>query len=603
MNFNFTKIGGLLKQPKLLGASVAAMFIAIGIGYAISVATGSVEPPAIVETGSAEEPSITTENPVLLSNSSSTIILGTVLSNEIANIYPRRQGIVEDIYVDIGDTVYKNQVVALLLPQGVEGQSAAKIAEKNARKAQAQADYLSAQAVSEETLINARQKIQEKETSLLIAQREQGTLLEQFAEQEDQIRQMVEQAFTSVRKARQVVEQILIGSNSRPGVEIQEQDLLDQLGLLSPETRYDTAPLFTGLYDAENAFLSMSDSHKQEEVKKLLSLADRALVSAVELLGSTPSVPIPQPGLYTQQELANLTNRVLSSQDNILKAKEKLEDAENSFDRLISSEQDLYRAYISGNTDGVMSNKVRMTESQLQTIQNGYFLTEANQEQVVERYRNMVGVADAQLQSEYTQSGHRQIRSPFAGTVSKRFMDVGQIVSPSMASFELTDVPTSLAKKAKREIQFGLPEYLGSALSSGDMIAFFLPDQEEETYQAEVTRISPQVDQKTHTVTVQAKLEDTLKLPHNTSVRVRIIDRSTPLFRVPSFAVKREEDINIVWILDEETEIPRKARVSVRSEDGEFAEVTGNIVEESLIILDPPDLLTFPEEETSESIL
>jgi hypothetical protein len=95
---------------------------------------------------------------------------------------------------------------------------------------------------------------------------------------------------------------------------------------------------------------------------------------------------------------------------------------------------------------------------------------------------------------------------------------------------------------------------------------------------------------------VQAKLDDGLKLPHNTSVRVRIVDRATPLFRIPSFAVKREEDINYVWMLDAETEAPRKARVSVRSEDGEFAEVTGTISEESLIILDPPDLLSIPRE-------
>ena len=435
-------------------------------------------------------------------------------------------------------------------------------------------------------------EIQEKEPSLLIAQREQELILEQFKEQETQIQQMIEQAFLSVRKARQVIEQILIGTNSRPGVDVQEQDLLSQLGLLNTQTRYDTAPYFTSLYNSENDFFSLDDYKKQKELKNLFSIADDALVNTIILLGATPSVPIPQPGLYTQQELATLTNRVLSSQDSILKAKEKLEDAESVFNKLISVEEELYRAYKSGNTDDSMSNKVRMTDSQLRTIQNNYFLTEANQQQIVERYRSMVGIADAQLRSEFTQSGHRQIRSPFTGTVSKRLIEVGQIVSPSAAAYELTDVPTSLAKKAKREIQFGLPENLSSALSLGDIINFFLPNEEEDFYSAEVTRISPQVDQKTHTVTVQAKLDDSLKLPHNTNVRVLVIDRSTPLFRVPSFAVKREEDRNIVWILDEETKSPRKVRVSVRSEDGEFAEITGSITEESLILLDPPDLLT-----------
>ena len=229
-----------------------------------------------------------------------------------------------------------------------------------------------------------------------------------------------------------------------------------------------------------------------------------------------------------------------------------------------------------------------MLQEQIRTAHNALGLTEANQEQMVESKQSMVKIANAMLQSEYATSGNRKILSPFSGTVSKRFINVGQIVMSSMSAFELTDVPTSLAKKAKTEIQFGLPEQLIDALDIGDNVTFFLQADETTPYNAEVTRKSPQVDMQTHTITVQAKVDNTLSLPHGASVRIRLLDEKKPIFRVPSSAVKREAERNYVWILDPETQKPTQRAVSVIAEDGEFAEITGVITAESVIILDPP---------------
>ena len=51
-------------------------------------------------------------------------------------------------------------------------------------------------------------------------------------------------------------------------------------------------------------------------------------------------------------------------------------------------------------------------------------------------------------------------------------VQVGDMVSMGMPLYELIDVPTSLAKKAKREVQFGLPEEYLNIISSGDSIYF-----------------------------------------------------------------------------------------------------------------------------------
>lgn len=591
-------ISSLWKQrrKRIAVLGIGTLFIVLALSFSVFAAMQKeVVPQALTETGNdTSDAELKTMHPVLISGSSSIVLLGSVLSHETANIYPRRDGIVEDVYVDIGDTVQKNQVVALLLPKGVEGQSAAMIAEKQARKSQAESDLNTAVQVAEETIINTQQQIKEKETELLIAKREQEALVQKFSESEANIAQMREQAFTVIQNTRQLMEWILLGSNTRSGIDIQNDDLLKNLGIhdSSNASRYDGAYALNTLYSAEKEYLHASDAQKSSVIDRLLPLALDGLSITNTILQYTPTQP--SANGINQLSYAQLTdrlNKVLSSQDMIYKAKEKLEDARNSFQTLVSSEPELYRAYQYGNVDDAKSNTVQMLEEKIRSAQNGLYLTEANQQQVVERQKSMVNIADAMLQSEYVQSGHRQIRSPFAGTVSKRFIDVGQIVMPSMSAFELTGVPTSLAKITKTEVQFGLPERLISAIDIGDTVTFFLQTDESAAYSAEVTRKSPQVDMQTHTITVQAKVPDSLSLSHGTSVRIRVTDEKKPIFQVPSSAVKRKDDTNIIWILDSETQEPIELVVSVIAEDGEFAEVTGSLTEESEIILDFPALL------------
>ncbi|MFH1444274.1 MAG: HlyD family efflux transporter periplasmic adaptor subunit [Candidatus Peregrinibacteria bacterium] len=576
-------------------SSLSVVFLSV-TSYAASIILSKTNMPAeqTVDEGPREPQ---TTHPEMISGSSSTILIGTVLSNETANIFPRRDGIVEDIYVDIGDTVKKNQVVALLLPKGVEGQSAAMIAEKQARKSQAESDLTTAEQVAQETVINTRQKINEKETEMMIAKREQEALLQKFAESEANTTQMREQAFTAVQNARQLIEWILLGSNSRTGIEIREYDLLKTLGIKdsSNASPFDVVFRFNTLYGAEQEYAGASDSQKPVIIDRLLPLSLDALSITNTLLQYTPSQPSTNDiDHLSYQQLTDRLNKVVSAQDMVYKAKEKLEDARNSFQTLTSGESELYRAYRSGNYEGANSNKVRMLQEQIRTAHNALGLTEANQEQIVESKQSMVRIADAMLQSEYATSGNRKILSPFSGTVSKRFIDVGQIVMPSMSAFELTNVPTSLAKKAKTEIQFGLPEQLMGAIDIGDTVTFFLQTDETTPYSAEVTRKSPQVDMQTHTITVQAKVSDDLSLPHRASARIRLIDEKKPIFRIPSFAVKRENERNYIWTMGTESQEPERLYVNVRAEDGESAEIMGDLTEETIVLLDPPEVFMRP---------
>lgn len=584
------------KRNRVVGIFIGAVCVVSVLSFsAFAAMRQTTAPEILVETGDdRSEDEVKTTRPVRISGSSSVLLLGSVLSHETANIYPRRDGIVEDVYVDIGDTVQKNQVVALLLPKGVEGQSAALIAEKQARKSQAESDVQTATQVAEETIINTRQQINEKKTALMVAKREQEAMLERFAESEANITQMREQALNAVQNVRQLIEWILLGSNTRSDIAIQNNDLQRNLGIQdsSNASRYEGAYSLNVLYQAESDYRGANEAQKSSAIDRLLTFALDALNATNTILQYTPSQPSAN-GIdqLSYEQLTDRLNKVVSAQDTIYKIKEKLEDARNSFQSLVAAEPELFNAYKHGGTEGAKSNQVALLEEKIRTAENALYLTEANQEQILERQKSMLDIANAMLQSEYAQSGHRQIRSPFSGTVSKRFIDVGQIVMPSMPAFELTDVPTSLAKIAKEEVQFGLPERLASAVTVGDTIVFFLQSDEKTSYTAEVTRKSPQVDMQTHTITVQAKIPDSVSLSHGTSVRIRIIDEKKPVFQVPSSAVKRKNNANVIWILHPETEEPIEQSVTVIAEDGEFAEITGAITEEGDIVLDSPALI------------
>lgn len=535
--------------------------------------------------------------PVLISGSSSIMLLGTVLSHETANIYPRRDGIVEDVYVDIGDTVKKGQVVALLLPKGVEGQSAAMIAEKQARKSQADTDLSTAEHVADETVINTRQKINEKQTALLIAEREQQALLQKLFEADANVSQMQEQAFTVVQNARQLVERIILGGNSRSGIEINDRDLLPNLGIQDSgnAVRYDIVYRFNSLYSAEKEYRAASEDRRRQIIDHTLLLGLDALAVTNTLLQYTPTQPsgngITQ---FSYQQMTNMLNDVVRTQDMIYKAKEKLEDARNSFQILTSAEPEIFRAYQSGDYEAARSNRVRLLEEELRTTNNALALTEANQQQMVEMKKRQVDIAAAVLQSEYAQSGHRQIQSPFTGMISKRFIAVGEQVMPSSPAFELVDVPTTLAKKARAEIAFGLPEDLIGVITMGDLVTFTLSANDNDVLQATVTRMSPQVDGASRTIAIQARIEEGVSLPRNATVRVRIPGASVPVYRLPSTVVKREDGRNIVWTLSGASAVPTAVPVEVRSEDGEFAEVTGDLSEETPVLVHLPEFHPLP---------
>ncbi|MEK7563722.1 MAG: hypothetical protein AAB544_05020, partial [Patescibacteria group bacterium] len=427
------------KKHPLLAVS-SATFSSLLLVFTVFAAAHDSLSPKLAESVRAGDPSDETKgdvahyatvSPELVNSASTVVLLGTVISNEVANIYPRRDGIVEDITVDIGDIVKKGQVVALLLPKGVEGESAAAIARKKAEKSKMEAEYVSTQSVAKQSLIKVKQEIDEKREELAVAGRQQGGILQRFALASTNVKQMQDQAFVSVRSARQTIEQLLLGSNARSNINFEETHILPQLGVLRRETRYNVVPPFNAMRNLEDAYESAPEDRKEAVLQELLGASQKAFPAMHALIASTDLAAIPLPGRNGLTfDPVEMTEEVHDAQTMVLEAKEKWENALLAERELREKEPEL-AAKFRGETKEARSNDVKLAAVELKTKEEELLLTASEQEQMVRIAEQDVHIADAELRMEAVQSGDRQISSPFTGVVAKRFIDVGQIVMPS----------------------------------------------------------------------------------------------------------------------------------------------------------------------------
>lgn len=669
------------KTHLLIGGTVLAIIL-------VMIATPSFsreqQPQEVATEAAAETTTDITEFRTTLATKSKTansaLLVGTVISNETANIYPRRDGVVADVLVDIGDPVRKDQVVAVLLPRGVEGQSSAAINERGAYVAQSSSDYEMAQQVAAARIAEAEQMLADKRITLqntmrnteaTIAEKNTGldTTISSQAEKyaaamqqvevakatlelartklvsqqsdreqkilraETDITQALDQLEKAITHIRQTAEQIFadVGIETRERTAnggyraLQQTELPYEFGFNDQAAKTEMTNRYNHFRNAEANFLTLSAEAKKDAIAPLNQLANELLDSLQTVLSASRDSQN-----VSQALLASMLTKAQAAHELLLRQEEKYQDAKSAFAVTLATENEqtvTLEAEVQTQTqmlaaaeqavmviesdrakatqtsesavktaESLQTSEIEALKSQVAIAEKNLELVRAQQTQAIERARTSLGIAGASYTKEQAASGHQEIRSPFDGIVSKRFLQVGESTMPSMPAFELVDVRTTLSEKAKREIEFGLPEDFAESIAVGDVLEYLMLENADEVFTAEVTRISPQLDSATHTFTVRAKVADEQNLPHNTSVRVRIDTGEAPVYRVPATAIERENGANFVWVLSEAAE-PQRLSVNVLAEEGEFAEVTGALSETTQIILDPPDIFLSPPQQ------
>ena len=117
----------------------------------------------------------------------------------------------------------------------------------------------------------------------------------------------------------------------------------------------------------------------------------------------------------------------------------------------------------------------------------------------VERQNNEMRSAQSALQSQQLELEKTRIAAPFNGTVSQRYVRLGQYVNIGDKLFQLTGT-------SPMEVRFTLPERDISVLRRGDLVTVSPAPDFAQTTTASVTHLSPVFDPGSGTIEVTAKL-------------------------------------------------------------------------------------------------
>jgi len=199
----------------------------------------------------------------------------------------------------------------------------------------------------------------------------------------------------------------------------------------------------------------------------------------------------------------------------------------------------------------------------------------ASQEVDAKRYELESAKAAARLSK--AQASTMVVRAPFAGTVTTREVDVGNLAATSTVIYELADLSAI-------ELPLHLPEREAAKVAVGASVSIELIDG--SSFAGEVVRRAPVVDALTGTVEflVRAQEFPALAVP-GAFVRAEVLlERREGTPSVPASAVFELEGQRYVYVLREGK--ARRVAVEVGLEGSERVEILRGIAPEDRVVLD-----------------
>lgn len=151
-------------------------------------------------------------------------------------------------------------------------------------------------------------------------------------------------------------------------------------------------------------------------------------------------------------------------------------------------------------------------------------------------------VADAARAEARTMSGYTAIRAPFAGVVTAKLANVGDLAVPGHPLLTIED-PTTLRLEAT------VPEHAAGAIVVGQSLPVRI-DAISSDLEGRVAEVSPAADPVSRTVLVKVELPPTPALRTGMFGRLRTKSSATKMLAVPKSALVRRGQLEVVYVVD-----------------------------------------------------
>jgi HlyD family secretion protein len=188
-----------------------------------------------------------------------------------------------------------------------------------------------------------------------------------------------------------------------------------------------------------------------------------------------------------------------------------------------------------------------------------------------------VEAAQAALDVARAELARAAIRSPIAGTVTKRTINDGESVDPATAAFEVIDA-------SSLDVVANLPAgYLGR-VKTGDLAVVRVEPVPDKEFSGGVVQVAPSVDTQTNTVAVRVRLanpDGELKAGIYGSARIAVEIHQNAL-AVPQEALVVEGDETFVFVPQGDKVEKRKVSVGIR--EGGRVEITEGLKDNEHVV-------------------
>ena len=190
------------------------------------------------------------------------------------------------------------------------------------------------------------------------------------------------------------------------------------------------------------------------------------------------------------------------------------------------------------------------------------------------RYEN----AKAQLAKSMESHTDYSVKAPWDGIVAKIRVTEGEYVAPRAVLAEIFD-PKSLV------VQFAVPEARSTEVALGMAVLLEFDAHPGKTFQAEITRVYPSLDEKMRTRTIEATLSDSVALLPGMFARIKVILTMIPdAITVPAYSLIAAPDGGYTAFVVEDGKAVRRKLDTGLEVDGRVRILSGLKAGDKLIV-------------------
>lgn len=208
-------------------------------------------------------------------------------------------------------------------------------------------------------------------------------------------------------------------------------------------------------------------------------------------------------------------------------------------------------------------------------------------QQDLDNAEGALSVARATLQSLLATQAYEQLRAPFDGVVTARYVDPGALVAAGTASNQSVQPLFDLADMRTVRVQVYVGQDDAGDIRGGAPVAIALPDDPGHPIDATVTRISQGIDARTRTMLVEIDVpnEPVRLYPGSyVNVKIRFPGRRTPV--VPGEALAWRGDGLYVARLEADDRV-KLVRIQPGEDDGRHVQVLSGLQGGERVVLNP----------------